>query len=520
VILILAKGSDMLFEPITRQLEFIPSATWPLLHLLWIVGSTTFLLLHERKPVTTVAWLLAFWTVPVLSGVAYFLIGPRKVDREKAARQRAKAAVNNASPAKRHEYSEAFEAEPLAAIGYSLRNGTNPSAVPGRAANFRLFDTGNSLYPALESAIDSATDTVHLEYYIWQPDEIGTRIRDALARRAAAGVTVRLVTDSIGAKNCTRAFWGPLESAGAQLRTFNPPRILIPQPGKLNFRTHRKILIVDGRVGFVGGINICDDNITGEGGHGDTEAWRSTHARFEGPPVNQLQRVLLEDWLYGLPLNRSETGKRTAEKLLSDSDLDLPDDLDLWFPTLEEPDTGPWVQVVDSGPDEDTVDIRNLYFAAINEARHRVWITTPYFVPDEPMVTALQTAAARGVDVRVLLPEDNDSVLVKAAAETYSEIIVEAGAGVFMFQNLMNHSKTMVVDDTFSIVGTANMDNRSFRLNFEVVAAVWDQDVNRQLAELFENDLSRSQKFDDKDLKRGIIRRLWSNAARLLSPLL
>ena len=458
--------------------------------------------------------------MPLLSGVAYFLFGPRRLDQEKGARQSAKAAVERHAPARRERVPERFDAEPLAAIARATRGRSEPSVVPSRADALELYETGDELYPALERAIEAASDTLHLEYYIWQPDDIGKRLRDALARRAAAGVTVRLLTDSIGAKNCTRAFWRPLKEAGAELRTFNPPRLLEPQPGKMNFRTHRKILVADGRVGFVGGINVSDDNTTGEAGRGDAEPWRSTHARLEGHPVRELQRVMLEDWLYAVPMDRVEAGQRTARKLLTDEGPTLPDDLDAWFPELEEAARGPWVQIVDSGPDEGIADIRDLYFAAINEARARLWITTPYFVPDEPIQTALRTAAARGVDVRVILPQDNDSILVKAAARTYSETIVEAGADVFMFQHLMNHSKTMLVDDTFAIVGTANMDNRSFRLNFEVVAAVWDEGINRRLAELFQRDLARSRRFDPDEQNSGLVNRLSANTARLLSPLL
>ena len=510
----------MLFDPLTRQIDFMPDWSWPLLHVLWIVGGTVFLLLHQRKPVTTIAWLLAFWSVPILSGIAYFLFGPRKLDREKGARQGAKSAVAEVSPERRGAIPDAFDDEPLAGIARATFGDAEPSVAPSRAGSFEIYETGDELYPALERAIEEATDTLHLEYYIWQPDGIGTRLRDALARRAASGVTVRLVTDSIGAKNCTRAFWKPLEDAGAALRTFNPPRLFVPQPGKMNFRSHRKILVADGRVGFVGGINVSDDNTSGEAGRGNREPWRSTHARLEGHPVRELQRVLLEDWLYGLPLDRVEAGERTARNLLGDDGPTLPDDLEAWFPALDASAPGPWVQIVDSGPDEDVSDIRNLYFAATNEARRRLWITTPYFVPDEPMLTALRTAAARGVDVRVVLPENNDSALVKAAARTYSEELTEAGVQVFMFQNLMNHSKTMVVDDTFSIVGTANMDNRSFRLNFEVVAAVWDEDVNARLVTLFESDLSRSVRFRPEERELGVPERLWANTARLLSPLL
>ena len=512
----------MLFDPLTRQLDFMPSWSWPALHVLWIVGGTVFLLMHQRRPVTTIAWLLAFWTIPVLSGIGYFLFGPRRMDREAEARAAVRGHAAGASPERRDAPFEDFESgQPLAGIARATRGGDEQTyTVPMRAASVELFENGDELYPAMIRAMEEATETLNLEYYIWQPDEIGTRLRDALAERARAGVRVRLVFDSIGAQNCSRGFWRPLEMAGAELRTFNPPRVLEPQPGKMNFRTHRKILVADGRVGFVGGINVSDDNTTGEAGRGNREPWRSTHSRIEGPPVRELQRVFLEDWLYGLPLNRAEKGERTAKELLGDGGASLPEGVGDWFPEMSDEPEGPWVQIVDSGPDEPDTDIRRLYFAALGEARERVWITTPYFVPDDTILTALGAAAARGVDVRIIIPEENDSKMVKAAAETYSETVIEQGAQVFLFQRLMNHSKTMVVDDTFSIVGTANMDNRSFRLNFEVTAGIWDRDINRRLADLFTQDLSRSVRFDPEKRDRGFPQRLVNNTARLLSPLL
>jgi len=511
----------MLFDPITRHIDFLSGWGWPLLHVAWIVGGTIFLLLHERRSVTTIAWLFAFWSVPVLSGLAYFLIGPRKLDREKGARQSAKQAAREQLPSRAKRPPEEFLQRELASIARVTRADAQPSVIPSRADSVKLFRNGEELYPALEQAIDAAERTLHLEYYIWQPDGIGTRLRDALVRSAKSGVRVRLLTDSIGAKNCTRAFWQPLKEAGAELRTFNPPRLLEPQPGKMNFRTHRKILVADGRIGFVGGINVADDNTRGEAGRGNDDPWRSTHSRIEGRPVLELQRVMLEDWLYGVPMDRAEAGVRTVKTLVEGGDPELPDDLDEWFPDIEEGATGPWVQVVDSGPDEDALDIRDLYLAAANEARSRLWITTPYFVPDEPMEAALRSAAARGVDVRLIIPEDNDSKLVKAAAWNYSKSVAETGTQVYLFQHLMNHSKTLIVDEAFAIVGTANMDNRSFRLNFEVVAAFWDEAINRELADLFQQDLASSRRFHpEADTDVSLPTRLWRNTARLLSPLL
>ena len=506
----------MLYDALTRRADFAPDALWTILYALWLVASTVFLLHRRQRPSTTLAWLLAAWTLPLLSALGYFLFGPRRLDAESGLRQKARRRAAEAAPPSSEELPAAFvDEQPQSELARVARSFGDRDPEPRRAAAFELFEDGEGAYPAIERAIGEARETIHLEYYIWQPDRIGTRLRDLLIERARAGVTVRLVVDALGAKNCRGGFWQPLIDAGAAVRKFNPPHPLKPQPGKINFRTHRKIVVVDGQVAFTGGVNVNDEDTAHDG-----LPWRDTHVRLEGRPALDLQAVFLDDWLYGLPVEARGRRPKGPGELAGEGDgPPLPEDIERWFPDLPEGD-GPWVQTVDSGPDEQSYDIQLLMFTAIASARRRVWITTPYFVPDEAVLTALTSAAARDVDVRLLLPQDSDSRLVEAAAATYTREVAERGAKVWRYQPVMNHSKAMIVDDGFALLGTANMDNRSFRLNFEIALAVFDERVTGEVAAMFEEDLSRSRAVGPDEEAPGFVQRMTENAARLLSPLL
>jgi len=506
----------MFYNDLTRRLDFAPDSVWTALYVAWVVGSTVFLLLHRRRPTTTLTWLLAFWTIPLLSGLGYFLFGPRRLDDESGLRQTARRRAAEVVPESLPELPADFLAEcPFADLARVPRALGDRDPGPRRATAMTLYRDGESAFPAIERAFDEARETINLEYYIWQPDRIGTRLRDRLVACAGSGIAVRLVVDALGAKNCDADFWKPLLVAGGEVRRFNPPHPLKPQPGKINFRSHRKIVVVDGRIAFTGGINVNDQDTAHDGA-----PWRDTHVRVDGTPALDLQAVFLDDWLYGLPLEQGDRRPSGPGHLAGDGEgPPLPDGVEHWFPDLAE-GRGPWVQVIDSGPDEESFDIHLLMFTAITSARTRLWITTPYFVPDEAMRTALASAASRGVDVRLILPDKSDSRLVEAAAETYTRDIARRGARVWRYTPVMNHSKVMIVDDAFAIVGTANMDNRSFRLNFELVLAVHDEGVTAELARMFEDDLGESRVFRPDAETPGFVGRLIENASRLLSPLL
>ena len=518
----------MLFDALARGADLIPDSLWTVVYVLWIIAGTVFLLLRRRRSTTTLAWILAFWSLPLISGLGYFMFGPRRLDDQGGLRQRArKAAADHIPPVSQdlqQAFVDKFDLAPLARVSQAS---DDPEPGPKQARAVQLFADGDSAFPAILRAIELAEETVHLEYYIWEPDVIGTRMRDALTEKASQGVTVRIIVDAIGGKDCRGEFWQPIVDAGGEVRKFNPPHILKPQPGKLNFRTHRKIVLIDGHIAFTGGINVSDSSRSIGSGEGEP-AWRNTHLSIDGAPATGLQAIFLEDWLYSVPVDAVNRGERNALDLLPDSETkpSIPDDIQRWFPdrdaqsTIPATEDAPWVQIVDSGPDEKSEDIHLLFFTAITSAKRRLWITTPYFVPDPPIETALASACARGVDVRIIIPADSDSKLANAAAQTYAADASDKGAKIWLFEPHMNHSKTMIVDDELSIVGTANMDNRSFRLNFELVAAIYDGNVTAQLADMFERDQSNSRPYESGEVNAGLINRLVANTARLLAPLL
>jgi cardiolipin synthase len=263
----------------------------------------------------------------------------------------------------------------------------------------------------------------------------------------------------------------------------------------LNFRNHRKIVVVDGRIGFTGGINVTDE----ENDTLEPTAWRDTHIRLEGPCVALLQRVFLEDWCY-LKRRPPELEGLFVESALTE---------------------GAAVQILDSGPDKGIEPIKHAYFAAIGAANERVLLTMAYFIPDDAMLFALKSAALRGVDVRILLSRKSDSYTVSAAARSYYDDLLAAGVRIFEYEPRMLHAKTLVVDDWFAAVGTSNFDTRSFRLNFEVSALVYDQRIATELGELFERDLESAKRITQSARVRlPFFSRLGENTARVLSPLL
>ena len=449
----------------------------------------------------------------MLSAITYFFLGPRKLKRRHLRRDLAKTVAGRIAEipdgARPEKLASRNWLSSLAAVPVSLEN-----SPPRPAWGVRLLIDGDQTYQTIEAAMARAERHLHIEYYIFDPDEVGQRWRDLLAERARAGVRVRLLVDAIGSSNCTETFWKPLVEAGGEVRLFNPLRLFNFKAPTLNFRTHRKIVVIDGLIGFTGGINVSKGNSSLSSG---SSAWRDTHLEIIGPPVIDLQRIFLEDWLYA--------GQDNAHKARRDR-MKTPADIERWFPPQASPEPVaavqdlPWVQIIDSGPDENVPQIHRFMFTAITMARFRCWITTPYFVPDDPIYTAIVAAKNRGVDIRILIPRRGDSKLVTAAARTFAEDAANEGVPVYEYRGRMIHAKTIVIDDALSIVGTANIDNRSFRLNFEVIAAIYDRAATEELAELFLADQKHATVLDPNPDKQSVWRRMFGSAARLFAPLL
>lgn len=476
--------------------------------LVYVVVLATWILFEKRSPVATLAWILSLVALPYVGFVVFFLLGPRRLRRKRLKHKRARGkfvATHLPPPAAPPELADPRVQQ---LVRLAMRAGEAPADVCDEAS---IFGDAGATYDAIVEAIAAAKHHVHVAYYIFDPRRSGTRIREALIARAKAGVKVRLLVDDVGSSRVGRRFVRPMRDAGVKFARFNPVTFSRIR-SRLDFRNHRKIVVCDGVVGFTGGINVADEYLPEPpGARGERLAdkhrrrighqgpWRDTHLRLKGDVVRWLQLVFLEDWFYA-------TGY-------------LPRD-PAYFPPPTR--TGrELVQIVGSGPDRESEPIQKMYFAAIAAARQRVYVTTPYFIPDDAVLTALTTAALRGVDVRVLVPRRSDSLVVTAAARSYYDTVLAAGVRIYEYQPTMIHAKTVVVDDCFAAVGTANMDNRSFRLNFEVTAALYNAGHVEELVVAFRKDLRDAVEIKPPARKKiSVAWRLAEAGARVLSPLL
>lgn len=357
-----------------------------------------------------------------------------------------------------------------------------------------LLRDGEATFEALIKAMEQATSYILLEFYIVRSDRIGQRIKTILEHKLSEGVQVWFLYDDIGSFGLSSTYLKELAKAGARVASFGDGNIR-RRRFQINFRNHRKLLICDGRIGFVGGINLGDEYL---GTAIDQEPWRDTHCCIEGPAVTGLQLAWLENWNWAS--NEFPALDWSPEhKVVGDARV-------LVFPT---------------GP-ADTWETCTLFFLnCINNAQSRLWIASPYFVPDVQIVNALQLAALRGVDVRILIPEKSDSLLVRLAAYSYLVQASQAGIGIYRYQPGFMHQKVVLVDNHYAAVGTANLDNRSMRLNFEITAINTSERFISEMDDMLTDDLSHCRKMTEQDYQgRSIMFRLTCRAVRLLAPLL
>lgn len=450
-------------------------------YLLWLGG---WIVLQKREPVATLSWLVSLAALPYIGFVIYYLLGPQRIHRQRLRRGRARA--------KLPPLPEGFRRSPEAIELARLAQATT-GLPPTSATQVSLLIDGGSKYDALLRDVAAAQEHVHLEYYIFDPDRTGAALRDALVERARAGVKVRLLLDAVGSSKIPRHFFQALLAAGGELAWFHPSRVLqVWKRPWLNLRSHRKIVVIDGRIGYTGGINITDE----EDERLRADAYRDLHLRMEGDVVGSLQVVFIEDWTYA-------TGQPP---------LTLP------VPAAQRGQVP--VQVLVSGPDSSWEAIHRAHVAAIHGARKRVWLATPYFVPGEAARMALTSAALGGLDVRLLVPRHSDSKLVTLAARSYFDELLAAGVKVHEYGPRMLHTKALLCDDDLAIIGSANFDHRSFRLNFEVSLMCSDAGLCAELAALLEHECAASACAQTDRARPLFSARLPEALARLVSPVL
>ena len=469
------------------------------------VVTMAYVLLTKKNSTSAVAWCLLVFFLPLFGPFLFLLFGYQHVyrpllrkRRHKRLFQRKPAAIRTAPSDSDTLPGQAGDTHRSAGgrIEIFARLARTFGAYPATFGNqITFYDSGQPAFDAMLEEIRSARHHVHLEFFIFQPDGTGRLFLETLTRKARGGVEVRLLYDAMGSRRLHRWRLWPLRKAGGKCSVFlplNPLRRRI----QINMRNHRKILVVDGRVAFTGGLNIGDEYLGNNPRYG---FWRDTHLRLEGPAVADLQSVFMEDWDFA-----------------ASEDLQGP----AYFPALST--NGPHsVQVIQSGPDRELKGIREMYFAAILRARQRVWIATPYFVPDPGLLDALCLAGHLGVDVRLLCQYHPDKWIPFFAGRYYWGDVLNAGVKVYQYTKGMMHSKVVLVDGEWASVGTANLDVRSLHLNFEVNSLIYSPEAVAELETAFRRDLAASIRLERHVFaRRPLAGRLIDNACRLLSPIL
>ncbi len=464
------------------------------IYLCIVLGTVLVVVLENRQPVKTIAWTLVLVTLPVIGLVFFYFFGQNVRKDRIIHRHTPPLSLRKLLAATIHRSSAALPAHyaPVVQLFEQLN-----LAVPFSDNRIDIYSDGRSFTLALLAAIGEARHHIHLQSYIIDDDCVGRLVADALLDKAAQGVEVRLVYDDVGCWNVGHAFFDRLMAGGVEVEAFRPVRF--PSlTHRVNYRNHRKVCIVDGRVGFVGGMNLARRYVSGV----DGTDWRDMHLRITGPAVLGLQRVFLLDWGF------------VGHRLRTDS---------IYYPDIRLADTtgGDIVQIVTNDPGGRWPDIMYGLTWVIQNARRYLYIQTPYFMPTEPVLQALQTAALSGVDVRLMVPLKPDGFWLRWANDSYFTDVLTAGIRVFAYGPGFLHSKAIVADDDWCTVGSTNMDFRSFENNFEANAFIYGRSTALRVKAIFEADLASCTEIRLEEWReRPIRRRLLESFTRILSPLL
>ena len=458
-------------------------------------------LLQNRNPSTTLSWVLVLVLLPYLGLVFYFFFGQqirkRWIFRRLKIRELVKIRQVSDSQLKAlknvDDILEPQVLKNLKLIRLLLKENSSFLSVNN---SIDIYHNGGEVYDQLYSDLNSAEHFIHIQYYLFEEGDVANRIQAILLDRLEQRVEVNLMVDGIGSRSLSNEYIETLKTAGAEVFVFRPVRF----PGltsKINYRNHRKIVVIDGAIGYTGGINIADKYIYGDGELG---FWRDTHIRIIGDAVKMLEAVFLVDRYFVT----DEFDKNPAK----------------FFPSINF-QGDKYVQIANSGPESSTQNILNAYFTAISSAQKSICITTPYFVPNESLLIALKTAAAGGVDVQLVLPGRIDSKLVQYSSRSYIQELLRANIKVYFYEAGFIHAKVMLVDDHLSVVGSANFDYRSFYHNFEISALIYDADDNKKLRVQFEKDKRNSRRIKLAQWqKRSSGDKIKESVSRLLSPLI
>ncbi len=461
----------------------------------WLIGSV--IILENNNPNKTAAWVAGLFAFPFLGALLYLILGRHPFKRKRIQTMTLRSRKIQQTARKQFELFKQNE--------FLLENNMSKRMVRLLLGNAEIpltinnvaevLTNGKDKFSSLLSTIKAAKNHIHMEYYIFRDDEIGREILEILFRKRAEGIEIRLVLDGLGCRQLSPKQIGLMREKGIEVAIFFP--VHFPYlSSRLNYRNHRKIVIVDGEYGFLGGINVGDEYLSRTMKYG---FWRDTHMKIQGDAVHYLQTVFISDWFF-------LTGRELCDEK--------------YFPALPQLGTQA-IQIVASGPDSDRESVSQLFFSALANAEHSIYITTPYFIPDESMIMALKTAARSGLDVRIIVQGKPDHQSTYWAGRSYYEGILESGVRIYEYQKGVLHSKILIIDKLLGIVGSANFDIRSFQLNFEVTALNYDPVFVKRLTDDFWQDIDNSTEIlAECFAQRPSGERYKESLARLLSPIL
>lgn len=457
-----------------------------------IIAMITVLMEH-RQPAKTIAWVLILSFMPLVGIILFFFFGQRiRKDRyiwQKSLDQLTKRSMIEFVEQKNLELPEQHKELIQLFVNQNW-------ALPFKNNETDIYTSGYEFFPALLHEISKAKDHIHITSYIIEDDPLGRLIRDALIEKAHQGIEIRFLYDDVGSWKMKENFFELMKEEGIEVHPFMPVRF--PAfTSKVNYRNHRKIIVIDGKIGFVGGMNLALRYVKGEKG----EKWRDTHVKITGAAVYGLQRAFLVDWFY------ADRTLITNRKYYPDTAIKANNNL---------------IQIVTSSPTNVWAELEQGYIKVLLSAKRYVYMETPYFLPTEPILFALRTAALSGVDVRLMVPFKMDSKLVQLASQSYLNQIIASGVKVLCYKNGFNHSKLLVSDDNVATIGSANIDFRSFENNFEANAFFYDKTMAERVKNIFFTDESHCIPLQNiKEINHNsFIYRLWESIVRLLSPLL
>ncbi len=477
---------------------------WLMDHLVFIniLFSIIIIFFQRKEPTTVWAWLLVLYFIPILGFILYLMLGQDyrkdRMFKMKGIEGDVKSAVRKQEESIYRKKLRMRDPEMNRFQSLILYNLNEEESVITDNNDVRVYTDGREKFNALITEMEHAVNYIHIEYYIIRNDELWAEIEEVLVRKVKQGVEIRVLFDSMGCREMHKKDWKRMEAAGIKVAEFFPA-ILGKLQLRINYRNHRKIVVIDGRIGFVGGFNVGREylGLSEKFGY-----WRDTHLCIEGSAVTTLAMRFVLDWNYASKENL----------FLEDRLYDIP----VYVRNGKDA-----VQIISSGPDSKSKGVRNNYLRLISMAKDHIYLQTPYFIPDDSIWDALRIAARSGVDVRIMIPCMPDHPFVYWATYSYIGDMIDAGAKCYIYNNGFLHAKGIAVDGLVSCYGTANMDIRSFKLNFEVNATIYSARTTKKLEEAFENDIRKSTLVTGRMYKeRGLVIRIKEQFCRLLSPLL